>query len=239
MPDFPRRVAAGETLRGVWQTLPGPVAAEIAADAGFDWLLLDGEHGPWDPSDLRARAIAARAGGVPVGIRVPVNETWLVRQALELGPDFVMVPMVDGAAAARAAVAASRYPPAGIRGQGAAVTRAGGYGRRAEPPASVWLQVESRAALAAIEEIAAVEGVDALFLGPADLAHDMGEAIGSPAVDAACLEAVARIRAAGRPAGIFGADPERWVAAGATLVAMGADATALAASLAGLGGRPT
>ena len=237
MDGFRERVARGDLLRGLWQGLPGPLAAEIAGDAGFDWLLLDGEHGPWDPSDLRARAIAARATGTPVGVRVPTNETWLIRQALEVGPDFVMVPMVGGADAARAAVAASRYPPHGVRGQGAAITRAGRFGRRAEPAASLWLQVESRAALDDLEAICAVDGVDVVFIGPADLGYDMGHPEGGPEVDAACADAIARIRAAGRPAGIFGADPERWVGEGATLVAMGADATILAATLGGLAGR--
>ena len=230
------KLAQGGVALGLWQTLPGPVAAEIAGWAGFDWLLLDGEHGPWDPADLRARLIAA--GDTPAGIRVPANEPWLIKQALDLGPAFLMVPMVDSAAEAAAAVSAARYPPAGIRGDGAYVARAARWGRdagyvaRVDAHPSVWAQAESVAALEDLEAICATDGVACVFLGPADLAHDMGVAPGNPSVAAACRDAIRRIRGAGVAAGIFAAEPVRWIEAGANVVSMGCDATMLASALA-------
>ena len=235
METLTERIRRGETLRGLWQVLPGPEAAEIAAVAGFDWLVLDGEHGPWDPTDLRRRLIAA-PGSV---IRVPANEDWLIKQALDLGAGGILVPMVHDADAARRAVAACRYPPDGVRGTGAMVARASMYGRdagytaRAGEP-TVWVQAESRAALANLEAICAVPGVACVFLGPADLAADMGTTTADPALHAALEDAIARIAAAGIAPGIFAADPERWVAAGARIVAMGADGMVLAAGLAAL-----
>ncbi|MGB3407353.1 MAG: aldolase/citrate lyase family protein [Jannaschia sp.] len=230
------RLRRGEVLRGLWQNLPGPVAAEIARDAGFDWLMIDGEHGPWDPSDIRARLIAAPEAAV----RVPVNEAWIIKQALDLGARTVLVPMVDTAEQAAAAVAASRYPPDGVRGVGAMVARAGKWGRdggypeRANTEVSVWVQAESRAALRNIEAVCAVPGVDCVFIGPADLAWDMGLRPDHAEVHAAMADAIARIAACGVAPGIFAADPMAWIAAGARVVTMGSDAMVLASGLAAL-----
>ncbi|MBM2577877.1 2-keto-3-deoxy-L-rhamnonate aldolase [Jannaschia sp. Os4] len=229
-----QRVRAGEVLRGLWQTLPGPVAAEIADGAGFDWLMLDGEHGPWDPADLRARAIACRR--TPTIVRVPVAEPWVIKQALDLGIGTVLAPMVHSAAQATEVVAACRYVGGG-RGQGSFIARASGWGRdagyaaRADGEVSVWVQAESRAALAELEGICAVEGVDCVFLGPADLAGDMGMPVSDPSVQDALRDAIRRIRGAGVAAGIYAADPEGWIAEGATVVSMGCDAPLLAAAL--------
>ena len=226
----------GRVRRGLWQTLPGPVAAEIADGAGFDWLMLDGEHGPWDPADLRARLIACRR--TPAAVRVPVAEPWVIKQALDLGFATVLAPMVHTAAQARAVVAACRYAGGG-RGQGSFIARAGSWGRdpgyaaRADGAVSVWVQAESRAALAELDAICAVDGVGCVFLGPADLAGDMGAAVGDAPVQEALRDAVRRIRAAGVAAGIYAADPEGWIAAGANVVAMGCDAPLLAAALDG------
>jgi 4-hydroxy-2-oxoheptanedioate aldolase len=227
------RLARGEVTRGIWQNLPGPDAAEIAAAAGFDWVLIDGEHGAWDPHGIRMKLIAAPDAVVRVAGHAP----WMVAQALDAGARTVLVPMVDDAAQAEAAVAAARYPPKGRRGVGAMVARAGGWGAdpgyvdRANETVSVWVQAESRAALDALEAICAVPGVDCVFLGPADLAWDMGKRPDHPEVIAALEDAVARIAATGVAAGIFAADPARWIAAGARAVAMGSDAMVLSAGL--------
>ena len=226
------KLARGVT-RGLWQNLPGPEAAELAARVGFDWIVIDGEHGAWDPGDIRRRLIAAPDAIV----RVPANEAWLLKQVLDLGARTVLVPMVNSAEEARAAVTACRYPPDGIRGKGAAFARAGmysldsGYEAQANAEVSVWVQAESRAALAALEDIAAVEGVDCVFFGPGDLSADMGASPSDPAVIAALEDAIARLVAAGTPAGIFAADPERWARAGARAVALGSDAVVLAQGL--------
>lgn len=233
MTTLQARLRAGETLRGLWQNLPGPDATELAQAAGFDWLVIDGEHGAWDPGDIRRRLIAAPDAVV----RVPIGEAWVVKQALDLGARTVLVPMVDDADQARAAVAACRYPPEGVRGVGAMVARAAMYGlddgyiARANGDVSVWVQAESRAALANLEAICATSGIDCVFLGPADLAADMGQAPSAPAVLAALEDAVARIAAAGIAPGIFAADPDRWIAAGARVVSLGSDAMVLARGL--------
>ncbi|WP_281825363.1 HpcH/HpaI aldolase family protein [Jannaschia rubra] len=227
------RIASGAVTRGIWQNLPGPEAAELAAAAGFDWIVIDGEHGAWDPGCIRRRLIAAPDAVV----RVPVNEAWILKQALDLGARTVLVPMVDDADAARKAVAACRYPPYGVRGMGAFVARAAMYGLdpgyvdRADADVSVWVQAESRAALVNLEAICAVPGVDCVFLGPADLAADMGLTTDDPALLAALTEAIARIAARGIAPGVFAANPDRWVAAGARVVSLGSDAMVLARGL--------
>jgi 4-hydroxy-2-oxoheptanedioate aldolase len=233
MTTLKERLARGEVTRGIWQNLPGPEAAEIAAQAGFDWVLIDGEHGPWDPAGIRLKLIA-----VPDAVvRVPVDEAWVIKQALDLGARTLLVPLVDTAEQAAAAVDAARYPPEGVRGVGSMVARAGGWGAdagyvgRANDEVSVWVQAESRAALSNLEAICAVPGVDCVFLGPADLAWDMGLRPDHPEVIAALEDAVRRIAGAGTPPGIFAADPERWVRAGARVVAMGSDAMVLTAGL--------
>lgn len=227
------RLATGAVTRGLWQNLPGPELAELAAAAGFDWICIDGEHGAWDMADIRARLIAAP----DAVLRVPDNQDWLLKQALDLGARTVLVPMVDTAEDAARAVAACRYPPEGVRGMGAFVARAAMYSldpdyvTRANSEVSVWVQAESRAALANLEAICAVPGVDCVFLGPADLAADMGTVASDPAVHAALEDAITRIAATGTPPGIFAADPERWVAAGARVVSLGSDAMVLAHGL--------
>ncbi len=233
MNSLQKRLARGEVTRGLWQNLPGPEAAELAAYAGFDWILIDGEHGAWDVGDIRRRLIAAPDAVV----RVPANETWILKQALDIGARTVMVPMVDTPQQARAAVAACRYPPDGVRGMGAAVARAAmygydaDYGARANSEVSIWVQAESREALANLEAICAVPGVDCVFLGPADLSADMGLTPTDPTVLAALEDAIGRIAATGMPPGIFAADPERWVVAGARVVSLGSDAAVLAGAL--------
>ncbi|WP_371154254.1 HpcH/HpaI aldolase/citrate lyase family protein [Jannaschia sp. 2305UL9-9] len=236
MNNLQQQVRGGAVLRGLWQNLPGPEAAEIARNAGFDWLVIDGEHGAWAPAEIRARLIAAPEAVV----RVPVGETWILKQALDLGARTVLVPMVDTAEQAAEAVAACRYPPDGVRGVGAMVARAGGWGAdggylaRANAEVSVWVQAESRAALTNLEAICATDGVDCVFIGPADLAWDMGLRPDDPAVMDAMRDAIRRIDAAGCAPGIFAADPETWIDAGARVVCMGSDAMVLTAGLAAL-----
>lgn len=233
MNTLKEKLAAGAVTRGLWQNLPGPELAELAAHAGFDWLVIDGEHGAWDPADIRARLIAAPDAVV----RVPTDDAWILKQALDLGAQTVLVPMIDTPEQASAVAAACRYPPQGMRGMGAFVARAAmysldpGYIARANDDISVWVQAESRAALENLEAICAVPGVDCVFLGPADLAADMGTDASDPAVHAALTDAITRIAATGTPPGIFAADPERWVAAGARVVSMGSDAMVLAQGL--------
>lgn len=235
-------LAAGKLLRGLWLNLGSGLVAEMAGNAGFDWCLVDGEHGPWDPASIRAQLIALAATPAEAVVRVPVAEDWVLKQALDLGAQTVLVPMVDSAAQARAVVRACRYPPDGGRGQGAMVARAAGYGTvpdytvNANAEVCILVQAESRAALAALDDIAAVEGVDGVFIGPADLAADMGhrDDPGHAHVQAAIGDAIPRIRSAGKAAGIILGTPEArgWaVDLGVTFLGMGSEAALLSGAM--------
>ncbi len=238
-------LARGELQRGLWLNLPGTIPAEIAGNAGFDWCLIDGEHGPWDPAGIRDQLIALAATPASAVVRVPVAEDWVIKQALDLGVQTLLIPMVNTATQAEAVVRACRYPPQGVRGMGAMVARAGGFGALTEYPATandqicVLVQAESRAAIEDLEAIVAVDGVDGVIIGPADLGADTGsrDDLGNAALWQTIEDAVAVIRAGGKSAGIFvsGAEAEaRMVAAGVNFLGCGSDANILQAALAGL-----
>ena len=227
----------GRLQRGLWVALGSETVTDIAGRAGFDWCLLDGEHGPWDPAGLRRQLMVLAGTGTPAVVRVPVNSDWVLKQALDIGAQTVMVPMVHSAAEAQAAVAACRYPPAGIRGNGGATHRAGAYGAIPDYAASandqicVIVQAESRAAMADLAAIAAVDGVDCVFIGPADLAGDMGlrDDMGNPKLWEEIRRGVGVITAAGKVAGIIvppgmAAD---MVAAGVRFLGLGSDSNIL------------
>ncbi len=243
---FKSALQTGKLQRGIWLTLGSAVVAEIAGQSGFDWCLIDGEHAPYDPTAIRTQLIALDATGTAAIVRVPTNADWLLKQVLDLGAQTVLVPMVDTAADAAAAVAACRYPPFGRRGMGPAIARSGrfgatqGYPETANAQICVIVQAESRAALENLDDICAVDGVDAVFIGPADLASDMGyiHDMGNPVVLNAIDAAIATIRAHGKPAGIITFDPAeqaRYAAGGITILGLGADAHVLAGSLRALG----
>ncbi|MDG4648865.1 aldolase/citrate lyase family protein [Roseibacterium sp. SDUM158017] len=236
-------LAAGRLTRGTWLNLGSEITAEIAGRAGFDWCVVDGEHGPWDPTALRRQLIALEGTGAAGVLRVPVAEDWIIKQALDLGAQTLLVPMIDSAEEAAAVVRACRYPPHGLRGMGPAVARSGGYGAFADYAATasdelcIIVQAESRAAMADLEAICAVDGVDGVFIGPADLGADMG--LGTEAdADALWAEVasgLARIRAAGRAAGVLALSPDRQaqsVEAGATFLGVASDAVLLQGALA-------
>ncbi len=229
----------GRVLLGLFLNTGSATVAEIAGGAGFDWCLIDAEHGPFAPAEIpdQLRAITC-AGNTQAVVRVPCADPWVIKQVLDLGVQNLMIPMIDTVAEAQAAVAATRYPPHGIRGVGAGVARAsrwgalGHYAETADAEIGVILQAESRAALANIDAIAHVDGVDAVFIGPADLAADLGH-IGHPShpdVLAAIEAAIPRIRAAGVAVGIITSDPvqrDRYEALGLNLLALGSDAVIL------------
>lgn len=241
-------LARGEMQIGLWLGLASGAVAELAAGAGFDWCLIDAEHGPNTLPTIQAQlqAIAGR-GAAPV-VRVPVGEDWVIKQVLDLGVQSVLVPMVDTADQARAAVRATRYPPDGVRGMGAALARASDYGRTTDYVSSandqicVMVQAESAAAVRNIDAIAAVSGVDCVFVGPADLSADMGFPgnPGHPEVVAAIEHLIARTRAAGKAAGIIVFDPAQFagcVRLGVTFLGTGGDATVLSRALVALAGQ--
>lgn len=226
---------------GFWQALANPYTVEISADAGYDWLLLDAEHAPNDIPLLVAQLQAMKGSASHAVIRPPVGDTVIIKQLLDIGAQTLLVPMVESGAQAEALVKATRYPPHGVRGVGAALARASRFNRipdylqTANDEICLLLQIESRAGLAALDDIATVEGVDGVFIGPADLAADMGflGKPGAPEVQAAVEDGLRRIQAHGKAAGILTGDlglAKRYVELGATFVAIGNDVTLFASA---------
>ncbi|WP_165478349.1 HpcH/HpaI aldolase/citrate lyase family protein [Arthrobacter sp. S39] len=236
-----RDALAGSTrpLAGMWVCSGSPLIAELCAGAGLDWLLVDAEHSPNGLESILAQLQAIHGYPVQVMVRPPVNDTVLIKQYLDLGVQNLLIPMVNSVADAEAAVAATRYPPQGVRGVGSALARAARWNRipdylaRASETVSVTVQIESAAAVEAVEAILAVEGVDAIFLGPSDLAASMG-VLGQqehPDVRAAVEHCLAAAKAAGKPAGVNAFNPATargYMASGASFVLVGADVAILA-----------
>ncbi|WP_228160514.1 4-hydroxy-2-oxoheptanedioate aldolase [Marinobacter bohaiensis] len=239
---FKRALANGEPQVGFWLSMGSSYCAEMCATAGFQWLLIDGEHAPNDVNSTLAQLQAvAPYGGHPV-VRAVQGEPALIKQLLDIGVQTLLVPMVDTPEQAAAMVAATRYPPEGIRGVGAAVARASRWNGRADyvhhanEEVCLLVQAETVTALENLEAICAVDGIDGVFIGPADLAASMGH-LGNPAhpeVQDAIDEAIRRIVASGKAAGTLTGDIEqarRFLSLGATFVAVGLDVTLLMQSV--------
>ena len=237
--SFRDTLAKGRPLMGLWQALANPYTAEICAGAGYDWLLIDGEHAPNTLQTLLAQLQAVAPYPVePVG-RVPVGDPAIIKQYLDIGFRTLLVPMMESAAQAEATVAATRFPPSGIRGVASATSRASRFGgdasylAEAHEKVTLIVQIESGAGLDQLDAIAAVDGVDALFIGPADLAASLGH-LGAPMhpdVQAAIADALSRIAAAGKPSGIFALsaeDAKARVTQGVGFVSLGTDIGLLA-----------
>jgi 4-hydroxy-2-oxoheptanedioate aldolase len=250
MPDnrFKRRLLAGEAQTGLWLGLASPYAAEMAATAGFDWLLLDGEHSPNDLSRLLGQLQAIGPYASQPIVRPPVGDPVLIKQYLDIGVQTLLVPMVETAGQAAGLVAAMRYPPRGIRGVGHVLARAARWGaveeylERADEQMCLLVQVETLAGLENLDAITAVEGVDGVFIGPADLSAAMGH-LGNaahPEVVAAIAGAIERVLAAGKAVGIVTADEQEargYLEAGCGFVGVGIDTLLLMAAMHGLAGR--
>lgn len=239
---FKQALAEKRAQIGLWLGLADHYTTEICAGAGFDWLLLDGEHSPNDLRSLlqQAQAIAAYPGSQAIA-RVPVGHghagTALIKQYLDLGIQTLLVPMVDTPEQAQGLVRATRYPPDGIRGMGGARASRWGrlpnYAKEANAQVCLLVQAETREALDHLDAIAAIEGIDGIFIGPADLSASLGH-VGNPGhaqVQAAIEDAIVRIVKAGKAAGILTTDEtlaRRYLALGATFVAVGLDNNLLA-----------
>ena len=249
---FKQALAAGQPQFGLWAALASPYSTELLAGAGYDWLLIDGEHAPNDLrstlAQLQAVASAQQAFGDqrshPV-VRVPVATgdvgVALIKQVLDLGAQTLLAPMIDTPEQAMRVVAATRYAPQGIRGMGSALARAsrwqahGQYVHEAGEQIGVLVQAETALAMQNLDAIAATPGVDGVFIGPADLSASMGHPgnAGHPEVQAAIADGIARIRAAGKAPGILAtteAAARQWLDAGALFVAVGADTMLLDAA---------
>jgi 4-hydroxy-2-oxoheptanedioate aldolase len=230
---FKQRLKAGETLIGLWAQSGHAAITEVIADAGFDWLLIDGEHAPLEVPTIIEQLRVIEPTGTPAIVRPAWNDPVILKRVLDTGVQTLLIPYVQSAEEARRAVAAARYPPLGARGV-AATIRANRYGRaadyhqRANAELCVLVQLETGDAVGRLEEIAAVDGVDGVFIGPSDLAASLGH-LGNnahPEVRALIADACGRARAIGVPIGILAprhADARTFLDMGFRYVAVGSD----------------
>lgn len=227
---------------GMWLGLRSCTVAEIAAGAGFDWCVIDGEHGPFDLCAIEAQLQAMSGSDCELAVRVPAGEIWMIKQVLDLGAQTVVVPMVDTAQQAGEMVRAMRYAPAGTRGMGAHVVRASRYHEFSDYPANaneetcLIVQAESRLSIDNIDAIAGTEGVDCVLIGPADLAADLGHCgqPDEPEVTEAIEFLIERTHAAGKAAGIIAFDLDRmqhYAGLGVSFIAAGSDVFGFAQSM--------
>jgi 4-hydroxy-2-oxoheptanedioate aldolase len=235
---FKRALREGKPQIGLWVGLADPYVAELLAGTGFDCLVIDAEHAPNDPRSVLSQLQAMAAYPVHAIVRPVHGTVELIKQYLDIGAQTLVIPMVESAEQARQMVAATRYPTRGVRGVGSALARSSrwnqidDYLRHSDDEMCVFVQVESVNALSQLESIAAVDGVDGVFFGPADLAASMG-LLGQPSdpkVQAAIMQGIATVRKAGKAAGTLTSDAElarEYLRHGALFVAVGVDTSIL------------
>jgi len=232
---FKHAIQSGDSAQiGLWLGLANSYTAELLAGAGFDWLLIDAEHAPNDLQTILGQLQAMAPFPVTPIVRPPWPDAVRIKQILDLGAQTILAPMVESGAQAADVVAATRYPPQGIRGVGSALARASAFNRTpqylhtANEQMCVLIQIETPKGVEALDEILAVDGVDGVFIGPSDLSASMGH-IGNPAhpdVQAVIEESIAKIVAAGKAPGILIADQtlaQRYIELGAMFVGVGTD----------------
>ncbi|SFD55137.1 aldolase/citrate lyase family protein [Roseivivax sediminis] len=239
---FKHAIAEGQLQFGCWLGLADPYVAEISAGAGFDWLLVDGEHAPNDLRSIVGQLQVIATRDTHAVVRPPIGEAWMIKQLLDAGAQSLLIPMVESADQARALVEAVSYPPHGVRGVGAALARASDFSgipdylTTARDEICLLVQVENRKGLAALDDILEVDGLDGVFIGPSDLAADLGH-IGqpeAPEVRRKVIDALAKIAAAGKAAGVLTLDPgfqRDCRAAGASYIATDIDVLLFARSM--------
>lgn len=235
---FKHDMAAGKLQIGLWCSLCSNIAAELVSYSGFDWLLLDTEHSPNEVPDILSQLQASARGTAHSIVRPAWNDPVLIKRYLDIGAQTLLLPYVQNADEARRAVEATRYPPLGIRGvtgsgRAAKFGRITDYLKKANDEVCVLVQVETRKALAEIDKIAAVPGVDGVFIGPSDLSASFGHIgnPGHPEVQKAIEDAGKAVRAAGKGAGILTGNEDearRYIAWGYNFVAVGTDLVLLA-----------
>lgn len=236
--NFKAALANGDRQIGLWSTLCSNIVAEVIGDSGFDWIVLDTEHSPNELPDLITQMQAMATGTASAVVRPAWNDAVLIKRILDAGAQTLLVPFIQNRAEAEAAVAATRYPPNGIRGvtssgRAARYSRVKNYLDVAADEIAVLVQIETGEALKQLQEIAAVPGVDGVFIGPSDLSASLGH-IGNPgheAVQAALKSAVDQLLALGKPAGILTSnqdDARRYIEWGYQFVAVGSDLGVLA-----------
>jgi 4-hydroxy-2-oxoheptanedioate aldolase len=235
---FKRALREGRPQIGLWSSLCSNIAAEVIAGSGFDWILVDTEHAPNELPMVFSQLQALAGGTAAPVVRPAWNDMVLMKRLLDIGVQNLLIPYVQTPEEARAAVAATRYPPQGVRGvavnhRGNSFGRIKDYYKRAGDEVCILVQIESRVALQNIEAIAAVEGIDGLFIGPSDLAAAFGHVGESshPEVRAAIDDALKRIARTGKAPGILApieADARQWLSLGCVVLAVGSDVGLLA-----------
>lgn len=235
---FKAAIAEGRQQIGLWSSLASHISTEVIAGSGFDWILLDMEHSPNDLADVYVQLQAIMESPTQAVVRVPSDDPIVIKRILDAGAQSLMIPNVDDASQATRAVAATRYAPRGVRGfsqapRAARFGRVANYHARCEAELFTIVQIESQKALDNIEEIAAVEGVDALFVGPGDLSTSLGYLgqQGHADVVATIEKTIGRIAATGKACGILTGDEtlaRRYIAAGTAFTAVGSDMSILA-----------
>lgn len=235
---FKQGLESGNTQYGLWLGIPDNTVAEIAAGAGFDWLLIDHEHGPFDLRSVMSHLQAVAPYDVAPIVRPVSGDPALIKKFLDIGAQSLLVPMVDTAEQAQQLVAAVRYPPGGNRGLGTSMARAArwnnvaGYAAKANAEICLVVQAETVTAMENLDAILAVDGVDGVFIGPSDLSASMGHLgnAGHPDVVAAVSNGLEKIRASGKHAGLLCLDPSLtagYEAAGANFIGVGVDTMVL------------
>ncbi|MBV9076247.1 MAG: HpcH/HpaI aldolase/citrate lyase family protein [Methylobacteriaceae bacterium] len=244
---FKHALAAGELQVGLWCSLCSNIVVDVVSDSGFDWLLLDTEHSPNELPNVLSQLQASRSGTATPIVRPAWNDAVLIKRFLDIGAQSLLIPFVQNVEEARQAVAATRYPPAGLRGittsgRAARYGRVGDYLRTAHEEICLLVQVETGSALEQIDAIASVDGVDGVFIGPSDLSASLGRIgePGHPEVQDAIKHAIDRLQAVGKPGGILTARPEeadRYIQWGYRFVAVGSDLGCLTRSADALAAR--
>jgi 4-hydroxy-2-oxoheptanedioate aldolase len=236
------RLKRGEATTGLWLSLANTYTAELAGTIGFDWVMIDGEHSPNDVRSIMEQLQVLKSSASSVCVRPPIGETYRIKQLLDIGAQSLLIPMVESREQAEMLVRAVRYPPRGVRGVGAGSARAAAFGTidnylaTADDQILLMLQLESRAAIAALDEIATVDGVDCLFIGPSDLSADMGY-LGNPfapEVQSVIEDTIKRIRVHGKAAGIYMLDPryaKHYQELGANMITVASDVGTLVSGL--------
>ncbi|WP_010111164.1 4-hydroxy-2-oxoheptanedioate aldolase [Acinetobacter sp. P8-3-8] len=233
---------------GMWVGLADGYCAEIAANAGFDWLLIDGEHAPNDLRTILHQLQSIAAYPSQAAVRPVTGDVGLIKQLLDIGAQTLLIPMIETAEQAELMVKATRYPPEGIRGVGSALARASrwnslsNYLNEADEQICVLVQIESKKGLENIDAILAVEGIDGVFIGPADLSAALGHRgnPGHPEVQEIIVSSIKKIRQAGKAAGILSADEKlakHYLSLGTEFVAVGVDSSLLMKSMSQLLGK--
>lgn len=231
---FRQKINTGKSTYGIWNNFPDPLIAELLAGAGYDWVLIDAEHGPFDLRAIIGQLQAMAPYDIGTVVRPPSGDPVFIKRLLDAGVQTLLVPMVNSPEEAADLVRAMRYPPAGSRGIGAALGRASrwnqvaGYLQKAEQELCLIVQVESKTAYEQLEDILAVEGVDGVFFGPADLSASLGypDQMEHPEIVDMVKKGLERTREAGKIAGTIAlteAGVKRYEQCGANMIGVGAD----------------